>query len=162
MSGQALVFIKYDARIVIMAESPKRKYKQDIADLRREQKEIYDSIVSVYCKILDSTVYFTSEGFNHLIYESNRKPRNINEQFLKLKCLCYARRVIERCKKISEIREVKRFVDGILKEIIQYELVHEAVPGKKIRVVVEKIGTGKHKFRSVMPERTKKRPVRRS
>lgn len=140
-----------------------RKPRQDIADLRREQKEVYDSVVSVYCPILSETVYFTSEGFNHLIYESNRKPRNINEQFLKLKCVCYAPRVIERCKRISETRQVRRIIDGKIKDVTQYELVHEGIPGgEKIRVIVEKIGTGKHKFHSVMPERTKKRPSGRS
>ncbi len=138
-----------------------KKPREDINDLKFEQKVIYDSVVSVYCKILDSTVYFTSEGFNHLIYESNRKPRNINEQFLKLKCVCYAPRVIEKCKKITETRQSKRKIKGKVKEIIQYELIYEVFKDKTIKVIVEKVGTGKHKFHSVMPVRTKKRPKRR-
>jgi hypothetical protein len=140
-----------------------RRPKEDIRTLRKETKQIYDGFISTYSKILEETIYFTSEGFNHLIYESNRKPRNVNEQFLKLKCVCYAPRVIERCKMITETRQTKRLVDGKAKDVIQYELVHEVVEGKAFKVVVEKVGTGKHKFHSVMPAKvTKKRPKGRS
>lgn len=122
-------------------------------------KTLYKRIVSVDCPILGNTVYFTSEGFNHLLYESYGHPRNINEQYMKLKCLPNAPQVIKKCTRISEIRTVKRRVKKKLKDAIHYELVHEVSPGKKIRVIIEKIGTGKYKFRSIMPhdKKSKKR-----
>lgn len=130
-------------------------YMKDLRHLKKDVKETYDSIVSVFCPILNETVYFSSEGYNHLIYESNRKPRDIREQKLKLKSFPYVPRVLERCKRISDVRKVKRIIKGTVKEVFQYELIHEASPQMKIRVNVEKIGTGKHRFKSVMPH-TKK------
>lgn len=122
-----------------------------IHTLKKKQKAFYQSIVSVFCPILDDTIYFTSEGYNHLLYESSRKPRTISEQFMKLQCLTHAPKVIKQCAVISETRTIKRNIKGKLKEAICYELVYEVKKGEHIRVVVQKIGTGKHTFLSVMP-----------
>lgn len=131
-----------------------------IHKLIKLSKTLYKKIVSVDCPILGDNVYFTSEGFNHLLYESYGHPRNINEQYMKLKCLPNAPQVIKKCIHISEIRKVKRRVKKKLKDAIHYELVHEVSPDKKIRVIIEKIGTGKYKFMSIMPHnrKSKKRP----
>ncbi|KKP86223.1 MAG: hypothetical protein UR89_C0029G0008 [Candidatus Roizmanbacteria bacterium GW2011_GWA2_35_8] len=127
----------------------------NIYKLRRTSKAFYKSIVSIFCPILNDTVYFTSEGYNHLLYESYDRPRNINEQYLKLINLQYAPDVIKKASLISETRKVKRRVKNKLKDAIHYELVYEVNLGKKIRVIVEKIGSGKPKFRSIMPHNKK-------
>ncbi len=131
-----------------------------ISALKEQQRLFYKSIISVKCPILNNPVHFTSEGFNHLLYESNRKPRTIDEQYLKLKCLEYAPEVIKKCALVSETRQLEKRIKGKLKSVTHYELIHEVLPGKQIRVIVEKVGTGKYKFLSVMPHKrkTKKRP----
>jgi hypothetical protein len=141
-------------------ESKKRKFIE-------KQKDFYKSIVSVVCPILQETVYFTSEGFNHLLYETYTRPRKWAERYMKLKCLVHAPKVIKNCSFVSETRSLERKIKGKLKQVIQSELVHEISKNIKIRVVVEKIGSGKTKFRSIMPHnnkskpRPKKRPKRR-
>ena len=121
----------------------------NIYKLKKKQGAFYKSIVSVFCPILNNTVYFTSEGFNHLLYD-NRKPRKISEQFMKLRCLTHAPLVIQKCAFVSETRLIVKNVKGKRKSGVHFELVYEVSPGERIRVVVEKIGTGKHKFLSVM------------
>lgn len=120
-----------------------------------EQKTIYKSIVSVFCPILNETIYFTSEGFNHLLYENHWKPRRPSEQFLKLMCLTYAPIVVKECSQKTNIRKIKRKVKGIWKDGFHFELVHEVKAGANIRVIIEKIGTGHHKFLSIMPHDNK-------
>ena len=127
----------------------------NIWDLKQKQKAFYKSIVSVFCPILNDTVYFTSDGYHHLLYESNRTPRKIAEQFMKLHCLTHAPDVIKNCALVSETRKIQKKIDGKLRSGVHYELIHEACPGKKIRVIIEKIGTGKHRFLSVMPHKQK-------
>ena len=123
----------------------------NIYDLKKRQRVFYKSIVSVFCPILNDTVYFTSEGFNHLLYDSsNRKPRSISEQFMKLQCLTHAPLVIQKCTLVSKTRLIERSIKGKKKSGVHYELVYEVKVGEKIRVIIEKIGTGKHKFLSVM------------
>lgn len=127
----------------------------NIHDLKNTRKAFYDSVVSVFCPILNDTVFFNSDGFNHLLYESNRMPRNIGEQFMKLQCLPHAPEVIKKCTVITDTRKMRRKIKGKWKSGVRYELVHEVKKDIKIRVVVEKIGTGKHNFWSIMPHSNK-------
>lgn len=131
---------------------------QDIRQLKKQQRAFYANIVSVFCPILNDSVFFTSEGFNHLIYESNRMPRKIGEQFMKLKCLSEAPKVISKCHVISDTRQVQRKIKGIYKTVTRYELVHKVRKDTEIRVIVERIGTGKYRFLSVMPHGRKSKP----
>ncbi|MEK7170804.1 MAG: hypothetical protein AAB774_00660 [Patescibacteria group bacterium] len=85
---------------------------------------------------------------------------------MKLSCLTYVVEVLENCQTISKTRVIERHLKGIKKSVVRYELVHKVKRNTKIRVVVEKVGTGKHKFLSVMPHDNqskppKKRPVGR-
>jgi hypothetical protein len=70
---------------------------------------------------------------------------------LKLVFLEYVPDVIRNCSITVETRQGKRKIWGKYKKILCYKLVHEISPGKKVRVIVEKIGNGKCKFKSVMP-----------
>lgn len=138
----------------------------DIKELRKKQKAFYDSIVSVYCPILKETVYFTSDGFNHLIFESNRQRRIVGEQYMKLMCLDHAPVVVSNSQKSTK-RITRKKVNGKWKNVEQFKLVFEVEAGKKIRVVIEKRGSGKCIFWSIMPHdkaskppKTKKHPVK--
>ncbi|MDZ4247991.1 MAG: hypothetical protein U1D32_01825 [Patescibacteria group bacterium] len=72
---------------------------------------------------------------------------------MKLKCFEHATSVLRDATLVKEVRKVRIKKKGKWKKAIQYGIVHEVKRGKRIRVVVEKIGkTGKHKFVSVMPE----------
>lgn len=120
-----------------------------IIHLIGQQKRLYQSIVSVFCPILNETVYFTSEGFHHLTNKSNNKRRSINEQYLKLKCFDHAVDIVKNSSRIVETRREKHVIKGKEKSVITYELVSNNTNCKCIAVIVEKIGAGKHKFRSV-------------
>lgn len=126
-----------------------------------KQRKIYKSIVSVDCPILANNVIFDSDGFNHLIYESNRKPRKLNEQYLKLINLKYVPEILKTSKHIAEVRVIQRKIKKVFKKAICYEVVGMC-DGKKLGIIVERIGTGKFKFKSIMTyykrRKTKKLP----
>lgn len=134
---------------------------KDIIKLVEEQRAYYKSIVSVYSPILEGTVYFTSIGFNHLLYEANRRPRKLSERYMKLKCLNHATTVLVKCDAISKTRQVEVKIKGKTKKVIWHELVCEIQQGVIIRVIVEKVGTGKLKFKSIMPHKNSSKPKKR-
>ena len=68
---------------------------------------------------------------------------------MKLKCLTHAAAIVRDCTRIVETRKEKRFIKGKKKAVITYELIDGKKRGHHIAVIVEKIGTGKLKFRSV-------------
>jgi len=127
-------------------------------NLTKRRKRSYNKIGSVECPILGNKVHFTSEGFHHLIYQSNNKPRTVSERFMKLMCLKHAPSVVMNADKV-EARENTRKVKGKFKNVIQYELVYEVHKDAKMRVVVEKQGKGKLKFRSIMPHNNKSKNI---
>ena len=88
---------------------------------------------------------------------------------MKLRCLTNVPTVIDQAEFVWETRAVQKKIAGKLKSGLHYALVHEPIKGRTLRVIIEKIGTGKHKFLSVMihkkelkRQKTKKRPSGRS
>jgi hypothetical protein len=126
----------------------------NIKQLRTQQWKFYKKLKPMYCPVLCDDVFFTANGFTHLIYNSNRKPRPIKEQWLKLKCLDYVPEVISKCKGMTDVRNYEEEKDGKIRKYTHYELKCN-VRSKdkkryKIQVIIERLGTGKYKFKSVM------------
>ena len=135
--------------------------KRGLGKLIKKQRAYYKSIVSVFCPILQDTVFFTSEGFNHLLYKTYHKPRKLSERFMKLKCLDYATEVLANCNVILKTRESQGKIKEKYKKIIWHELVYEVKKGTKVRVIVEKRGSGKNTFLSIMPHDKRSKPKKR-
>ena len=84
---------------------------------------------------------------------------------MKLMCLEHAPAVIANCSLVTQIRSSTRIIKGRKKQVLQYELTHKVRQNVEIRVIIEQVGQGKHKFVSIMPHNkkskkssTKKRP----
>jgi hypothetical protein len=124
--------------------------------LTSTQKVFYDSIGSVYCPALKKKVIFNSDGFRHLLYESNGKPRTVQERIYKLTLLPLVIPTIKSAASINEERDIQvrygRKSDSKIKNGKACALV--APVGKnglvKVRVILNKIGDGHLTFRSVM------------
>src|SRR3569833_451342 len=155
-------------------------FEQSLALLKKERRAYYKKLKPIKCPILDGElVYFTAQGFDHLINESNSKQgdskaRDPHEQYLKLMHLGYAPEIIKNCERISQVRPVRKYVKGRWKNGKLYELACDVEVGK-VAVIIEKLGEGNYKFLSVKPlyrranyerkkqnRRTKKRPEGRS
>lgn len=124
---------------------------QSLTQLIRETKKSYAEIGTVFCPILNQTIHFNAEGYNHLLYESYNHPRPPAEQILKLKCFPFVVSVIKNCYKKVSVRPAARKIKGIRKNGFAYELIHEVVKGGKVRVIIEKLGNGQYNYRGVMP-----------
>lgn len=134
---------------------------RDFRKFIENQRKYYKKIGSVACPILRETVYFNSDGFEHLLYKGNRKPRKLNERYMKLKCLEYVPEVIKKADVISETRQSEKRIKGKLKKVTFHELIYKIKEGTQIRVVVEKVGNGKLHFLSVMPHKKRPKPKKR-
>jgi len=72
--------------------------------------------------------------------------------------LDHAKAVIVTCQLVAESRIIQRKVKGRFRDVVRHALVNEVQKGIQIRVVVEKIGTGKLHFLSVMPHTKRSKP----
>lgn len=129
----------------------------DITTLKKKQRRFYKSIKAIYCPVLKHTIYFTSDGLQHLMYKHTREPRSIAEQYMKLSCLTHVPIVITECKEVFEIRQTKGRIKGKIRLITRYALIYEVEPGSTIRVIIEQVGNGRFTFLSVMPHEKNER-----
>ncbi len=132
----------------------------DLHEILRQAKRTYEIQEIVHCPFFGSPVALTSDGFNHLTHKSNRLPRNVNEQKLKLRLIKKALKIIRKAGTVQEYRKgIEKFgspaKDGFTKmKQVEYWAFHDIVGEKKqflVRVIVRRVGDGKIHFWSVMP-----------
>lgn len=137
---------------------PTDSYKK----LLSEARELYDSVGKISCPALGD-VYFTSEGFHHLRYESsvNNKPGKERSKLERRNKLSHINFAIETLKCSTTIQEYRLLLEPVgLKDSKGFRAmanVHYyafwAVLNKRtrVKVIVKQIENGKLIFWSVMP-----------
>jgi len=133
---------------------------RDFHKLIQTSRELYDATPEILCPYFKSSISLTSDGFNHLLHKSNRQPRNVQEQRLKLKSLKPALHILSNAGTVQEYRTTLEKwggpgKDGFSKtKQVEYWGFHDIIgkdPMILMRVIVRKIGDGKLHFWSVMP-----------
>lgn len=131
---------------------------KDYPEIRKEAQELYGSFVKVHCPALDGAVHFTSEGFNHLIYERARKERDVRTQILRFDMLERAKFILETTTTYQEYEEsieyqrVNRHGKFIrINVVVRCWGLIAIVKKFRVKVVVRQVGNGKMEFQSVIP-----------
>src|SRR3989344_8846943 len=80
-----------------MAESKTIEERvKDYVEIKKKAIELYADFGTIQCPALgDQNVYFTSEGFNHLVYKAPKKPRDERVQILRFDMLEKAKFILE-------------------------------------------------------------------
>ena len=133
---------------------------QEFAKIKAEAEKFYDSIKTVYCPALQSEVYFSSEGFSHFQYDGKRNKRAESVQWLRMKCLEEAVRIIKQTTTVQEYRVAYQpigdtYAPGkrLTKQVIYYgfEAMTDFVQPHRLHIVVRQIENGNFHFWSVRP-----------
>ncbi len=132
---------------------------ENYAAARKEAQELYAGFTTVNCPALGGEpVYFTAEGFNHLVYRGDKKERDKRVQVMKFELLNKARTIIEISTTFQEYDEgfeyVTRRKHG--QKIRENVLVRcwgliAVIKKFRVKVVIRQIGNGKKEFYSVIP-----------
>lgn len=128
---------------------------------RQDADNYYKRIGKVSCPAFKELVYFTSEGFNHLIYQGDRSERAKETQILKFDMLGNAKKLLEISTTFQEYEEAKKEVDVMrfkkrerASKIVKYWGLIAIMGTWKIKVVVRQVGDGQKHFWSVIPNWT--------
>ena len=68
----------------------------DLREVIQQAKDLYGKQEFIHCPYFEGPVTLNADGFAHLTHKSNRQPRNVNEQKLKLRLLKKALRIIRK------------------------------------------------------------------
>ena len=127
--------------------------------IRAEAKELYDSFGKIRCPALGNEwVHFTSEGFNHLIYKTKKKPRDERVQIMKFELLRKAKYITEKSTTFQEYEEFFKYitVQKFGKKVSENTIIRAwglvaMVKRFRVKVVITQKGNGKKEFYSVIP-----------
>lgn len=127
--------------------------------IKENARNFYKKLGRIRCPAFNNEyVYFTSEGFNHLVYKNERRERNKNDQITKFKLLPKVKQIIEISTTFQEYDEglievkrkkYKKRIDETM--IVKYWGFVAIIKGFRIKVIVRQIGNGQKHFWSVIP-----------
>lgn len=122
---------------------------------RDHARDFYGKRKSIFSPALKESVFFSSEGFNHLIFKKARKEREQAAQIARFKLLPRAIRLIGHANTFQEFEENIVVLDKKRDAaLVSYWGIIAIFEQRKIKVVVRKIAEGKVHFWSVIPSWT--------
>lgn len=133
-------------------------HPKEFERVKVKAEALYKTIGKVRCPYLSRDVHFSSSGLEHLKFHGPRRARKRIDQYMRLKLLHLAPRVVRCSHTVQGISELKGFVrvkvnkrwDKMLKDITYYEFV-AVMNGARVRVVVKEVAGGEPHFWSIMP-----------
>ena len=127
--------------------------------IKEDSKRFYDQIDKIVCPVFNQEIFFTSEGFNHLVYKNDRRERDKKVQIMKFKLLHLAKKLVSLTTTFQEYEEslqefrVKKFKNAVQEtKVVKYWGIIAIIENKKFKVIIRKVGdNGQLTFWSVIP-----------
>ena len=131
----------------------------DYDSLRTETQKLYGSISPIFSPALKEYIYFTAEGFNHIIFKGSRSEREQSSQILRFNLIPRAIKLLKLSTTYQEYEEsrqdfiVKSYKRKIRKsKTVYYWGIIAIIDQRKIKVILRKIGdNGQLHFWSIVP-----------
>lgn len=126
--------------------------------VKEKAESLYESIGSVHCPYFDEEVFFNAKGIRHLKFKTERKMRQKEDQYARLKLLHLAPQVLKLSRTVQGIWYTKGFEpkdihnreDNVLQNICFYEFI-AVLDELRIKVIVKQIEKGEKYFWSIIP-----------
>ena len=127
--------------------------------LKVDALKLYQGAKPIFSPALNEYVYFTAEGFNHIMFKGSRTERERPSQIMRFKLLPRALKLVEISTTYQEYEEtIKEFeVKSYKKKVrktkpVKYWGIIAITNGRKIKVILRKIGdNGQLHFWSIVP-----------
>lgn len=131
---------------------------EEFEETRMKGEDTYKSIGEVYCPYFKEKISFNSEGLEHLRFKKREVPRLMQDQYIRLKLIHLAPKVLELSHTIQGIQETKRFeririnsrTDTLLKPVNYFQFI-AVIKRNRVKIVVKQIDYGNKFFWSIIP-----------
>ena len=135
---------------------------KNLDKVRQEAEDIYHAIGNVHCPYFKGEVTFNRKGLNHIKFKNQRTARNRSDQYVRMKNIKFASRILEKSNTLQEYRVVKTFVESkknkrrekVLKDVKFYGFIAIVQDGdmiKRLKIIVKEVSGGKRYFWSIIP-----------
>ncbi|MDR3548070.1 MAG: hypothetical protein P4M11_07390 [Candidatus Pacebacteria bacterium] len=138
------------------------KLDKNFDRVKQDAEAYYSSVSEVYCPYFNEAVAFNAKGLKHIKFKKDGVARSRSDQFMRLKHLRFAQRILEKSKTLQEYKESKVFEEvksdqrkgKILQDAHFYGFTAIIADGdkmKRLKIVVKQVGGGKKYFWSIIP-----------
>jgi len=125
---------------------------------KEEAEKYYKNIGEVHCPYFSEKVHFNAMGLEHLKFKGTRKARTQEDQYIRLRLISLAPKILKDSHTLQGISETKHFErqkinnrwDKVLKEVTHYEFV-AVIKRVRVRVIVKQVSSGQKFFWSIIP-----------
>lgn len=140
---------------------------EEFIKIEQEAVKIYSEIISVYCPYLKTKINFNSKGLNHIKMKSWNRARLVSDQYLRLKFLKLAPKILNASGTLQEIlvdNKIERIKSEgkwqkTMQSVVYYGFV-AIIYEIKIKIIIKKVLNGPPFFWSIIPFwKNKKDPI---
>jgi len=132
--------------------------EEQFNNLKSKSEELYKSINEVYCPFFKEKIVFNAKGLEHLKFKSKNHARLHNDQYIRLKLLHLAPKILKLSNTLQNFSERKVFElnrsnhrnEKILVDVIYYEFI-AVLEEIRVRIIIKKVGTAPKYFWSIIP-----------
>lgn len=126
--------------------------------LKEKSEDFYKSLGEIYCPYFKEKIIFNAKGLEHLKFKTKNHARSRDDQYIRLKLLHLAPKVLKLSNTIQGFSERKIFElnrsnhrnEKILINVVYYEFV-AVLEEIRVRVILKKVGTAQKYFWSIIP-----------
>lgn len=112
-----------------------------------KQKALYRTLKPCFCPALQVTVYFNSDGLNHLLYDKHR-PRNHSQKHYRVALIDHVVEVITKSARATQESFASPPCQLFILDWVEIEDVKKQK--HKIKIILRKKGNGNVHFWSIM------------
>ena len=125
---------------------------------RENAEAFYKTIGEVKCPYFQEKVAFNAKGLEHIKFQALRKARSQKDQYIRLRLLSLAPKIIQASNTLQGLSARKVFErekshgrwQSTMRSGTYYEFV-AVINGYRVRVVVKQVGNGPKYFWSIIP-----------
>ena len=125
--------------------------------IKKQTEENYKKIGSIPSPYLGKDVAFNAKGLEHIKFKGRNKARSNEDQYIRLKCLPLAKKIVKASHTLqghqerNEMVKVKRGKWTHEMKVVNYFEFVAIVGDVRVRVIVKKIEGGELHFWSIIP-----------
>ncbi len=122
-----------------------------------EKRSWYKKVGKVFCPVLNEWVVFNSQGFRHLRYDGNGKPRTNKQQIYRMNVLVSVTEVIQDSYNVLD-KQVRYL--GTKEVKVEYWELGKIIQNDHVTVILRRSGNGSVAFYSIWkkPRKSKNPP----
>ncbi len=129
-----------------------------IKEVKEKAEDEYKKIDKVLCPYLNRKVHFNAKGLDHIKMKEWNKTRLVSDQYLRLKFLKLASKIVEMSNTLQEFHETKSFERRIINSRWERKLLQVKYYGfvailnkLRVKIIVKEVEGGQPYFWSIIP-----------